>query len=365
MLATGIELLPEQWDAAAQKVVRHPRAKAYNGHISRLKAQAEDFILPQLYSGKMAAMTAVEIKDLFAAHLLGERRQQRTLADVVGAFFGNERTRSTAASHRSAWTRICRVRPDAATLPVSRVTPAWAADLDAALQADGMGANTRRVTIGMLSGAWHSAGLEGNPFRVKIPHPLTAKRDLTLEQLRKLWRAVPRDRAEADALAFFKCSFLMRAANPADILRLTPADIVNGRIYYTRAKTSKPYSVKVEPELAALLEGRGDASHLWHAHIPTYTQYVNKALKRVAAREGLPPALSMYWARHTLSSLLFEHGEPMDIISAVLGHSLGGAKVTATYVDVKLYQVDKAFRHLLDVVLLGEDASVLELKRPE
>lgn len=354
MLATGIDLLPEQWDAQQQKIVKHPRAKALNGHISRLKGQAEDFILPQLYSGKLAALSAVEIKDMFAEFLLGDNRPQRSLAEVMAAFIGNEKTKNTAASHRSAWTRVCRVRPDAESLPVSRVTPAWVAALDDALVADGLGANTRRVTFGVLSAAWRTAGLEGNPFRVKIPQPLTAKRDLTLDQMRTLWNAEPRDRAETDALDFFKVSFLLRAANPVDILRLAPADMVNGRIYYIRAKTGKPYSVKVEPELTALLAGRGDGAHLWHAHIPTYTQYINKALKRIAAREGLPNGLSMYWVRHSVASLLYNRGVPMDIVSATLGHSLGGARVTAVYVDDTLVQVDKAFRALLDALLHDE-----------
>lgn len=359
MMSTGITLLPSQWDSQSQKVIKHPRAKALNSHISRLKAQAEDFLVPQLYAGKLAAKSAVEIKDMFCEFINGVQvSNELTLGTIVSNYLASEKSYRTRATNESSWRRVLSYDPGAVDLRVSKVTASWVESFDRWMQDKGYKQNTRLASLAVLKSSWHLAGekVSGNPFATThIRQPMTAKRDLTMPQLRTLWLSSPETPYEAEALSFFKFSFLTRAANPTDLLALTPDCIKNGRIYYTRSKTSKEYSVKIEPELQALLDDHSGKDSLWHITLQpdTYKRVVNANLQKLATRIGLPTGVTMYWARHTLASLLYEQGASMEVVSASLGHSYG-SRVTLTYIDIRMSEVDKQFRMLLDKLLHNE-----------
>ena len=60
-------------------------------------------------------------------------------------------------------------------------------------------------------------------------------------------------------LDVFMLSFYLIGINIGDLLLLRPTDMVGGRIEFSRQKTKKRYSIKVEPEaqeIFALLHGR-------------------------------------------------------------------------------------------------------------
>ena len=86
------------------------------------------------------------------------------------------------------------------------------------------------------------------------------------------------------------------------------------------------------------------------ADLDRYTgNYINKALHAIARRTGLPGGLTLYWARHTLASLIIDVGYTMELAAAVLGHSYG-PRVTAGYVTVQERQVDAVVRRVFDYV---------------
>lgn len=74
----------------------------------------------------------------------------------------------------------------------------------------------------------------------------------------------------------------------------------------------------------------------------------DQALQGLAAGLGLPK-ISMYWARHTLASLLIETGATMEVAAGVLGHSYG-PRVTAGYVTLRERQIEEAVRKVYDLV---------------
>lgn len=97
---------------------------------------------------------------------------------------------------------------------------------------------------------------------------------------------------------------------------------------------------------------RGNASHLWalsgKRDWSNYNRITNYELTRIARSLGLPP-VTMYWARHTLASLMLETGAPVEIIAAALGHSYG-PRFTMGYVSIRERQVDEAVRRVYDFV---------------
>lgn len=353
-IATGISLLPSEWDGKLQRVVNHPRKKIYNSDLARMRAQVEDYLRPMLYNGELADLSAVQIKDLVNTHFYGHISTLK-LWEVYQPVM-KSRGAGTALIYRTAWHQFKRWKPDAETLPLRSVTHTLLAEYSDWLNAR-FKPNTAATALRCLRTVWNEAvrqgKVSGNPFEGLNTEPAaTVGRDLSLEQLRKLWRAETQTDREAQALDFFKLSFLLRAINSIDLIKVSPADISNGRLYYNRQKTGKAISVKIEPEAADIIARRGNASRLFavQGKAATFTNTSGILLQRIAMREGLPP-VTMYYARHTLASLLFEQGGTMDVVSAILSHSLGGARVTATYVAIREAKLDEAMRKVIDAVV--------------
>jgi hypothetical protein len=69
----------------------------------------------------------------------------------------------------------------------------------------------------------------------------------------------------------------------------------------------------------------------------------------------------MYYARHSISSILAELDTPIETISAVLGHSLPGSSMTGMYVTFNLRKVDDAMRKAIDYINGKEEVKVLKI----
>lgn len=353
-LPTGISLLPSEWDAKGQRVIVNPRRKVLNSDLARMKAQAEDYLRPMLYNGELADLTVTQIRDLVKGHFYGHFTALKLRAVYFPVM--SSKGAGTAVFYREAWRRLQKWRADCDTLPISSITPSWVSSF-----ADWLGErykpNTVVSTLRCFRAVWNEAvrngRVSGNPFEgISLSPAQTHGRDLTLAQIRAFWRATPETEREAEALDFFRLSFLLRAINPTDLLRVGPADVTNGRLYYNRQKTGKAISVKIEPEAAEIIERRGDKKHLFAISCTSSAFGVRsrELLKKIATRNNLPP-ITPYYARHTLASLLFEQGGSMDVVSAILSHSLGGARVTATYVAVREARLDEAMRSVIDAVI--------------
>lgn len=358
LMKTGIALLPEEWDRKAQQVLNSPRKRVLNSELARIRASVEDFIIPLVYRGELADKSATEIKEMVAAFLYG-KKDDTLLIDAIRQFAESRESASTRKTYQYNISSLVRNIPSIQQVRISSVTSQWGTRLRSEMLAT-YKVNTAKNIMSLVIDAWHWLMRQGIVQKdvfteARITPTPTKKRDLTLAQLRKLWNARTLTDFEAFALDFFKLSFLLRAINTSDLYDARLADIDNGRLYYQRNKTGKRYSVKVEREAQALIDKLTDGVHLVarssaHCNSMSLGGSIGLALKAIARREGLPERISLYWARHTLASLMFEQGVSMDIVSAVLGHSVG-AKITSTYVDIKVKQVDDAMRNLINYVL--------------
>lgn len=79
--------------------------------------------------------------------------------------------------------------------------------------------------------------------------------------------------------------FYLIGINPVDLFNARPQDYYGGRIHYQRAKTHKPYDVKVEPGAAAIIRKyRGEKRLISLAENRDYRSLLkqtNKALKAI------------------------------------------------------------------------------------
>lgn len=209
------------------------------------------------------------------------------------------------------------------------------------------------------------------PFRkFKIKHEETAKRSLTLEELRTL-RDFPCEPHQERYRDIFMLMFFLLGINSVDLFSLK--ETRNGRIEYKRSKTGHLFSVKVEPEAQAIINKYRGKNFLLDV-LDTYRNYkdfthrMNDNLRKIGTverkgrggkkiREPLFPKLTTYWARHTWATLAAELDIPDETISLALGHSSGN-RVTNIYINRDRKKVDAANRKVIDYIFENLEGTV-------
>ena len=209
-------------------------------------------------------------------------------------------------------------------------------------------------------------------FRI-VSSRRTQKRNLTTEQFRIL-RDYPCAPFQEKYRDLFLLMVYLVGINAVDLFSATPDQIVNGRLEYDRAKTHKPYSIKIEPEAAAIIEKYKGTRLLLEPceHYKRYEDFLhhmNDALKTIGytyntrqQRVGKPlfPKLSSYWARHTWSSIAIEAELSRDVVGRSLGHSWAEDTVTDIYINFGEKRIDQANRRLLDYIAGKQQETIQE-----
>lgn len=203
--------------------------------------------------------------------------------------------------------------------------------------------------------------ISSSPFEeFRIKHEETKKRCISISTFIKLYN-YPVSKKNAYYRDYFFLMFYLIGINTIDLLLAKKTQIVDGRFNYIRAKTGKPYSIKIEPEAEMLLkkyEGKGE--YLLEAldHCKEYRNFakeINKAIKTIGEKVDedfipLVPDISTYFARHTWSTLAHELDISTDVIAMAFGHAPTN-KTTAIYIKPDPEKVDMANRKIIDYLL--------------
>lgn len=365
-LSLGIKLSPEQWDGV--KIVKHPREGLLNNQLIARKADIDTMLYEWQRAGKTAGKTAKDIKAMLEA-------ADKGVADTPPLFkerllaFAARKSKGTAVLYRRTLDVIAKFC-DVDNLAFADITPSWLSSLDAWMAGFSPSPNARAIHFrnirAIFNDALNDEIITCYPFRrFKIKTIETAKRSLTLEEMRNLlsWQVEPHQQQYRD---IFLLIFLLRGINLIDLCYLTRDNIIGGRLEYRRRKTNKLYSIKIEPEAQAIIEKHTGEKYLLNI-MDRYTLYedykarINKELKKIGTtkvgkhgkKEVTPllPKLSIYWARHTFANIARHECElSMDMIADLLGHSNGMA-VTNVYVRKDEKRMDEAARKVIDKIL--------------
>lgn len=340
VVSTGITVTRRRWDDVSRVVIGRGSSLT-NRKLSSLRSSLLSAMSPDA-----TLESAVET----AKRLCRDPEVPRvTLGALWDEFAQSRRAEGTRKSYECTKSVVASCF-DIDVMPIGSVTAAWVRSLDEALSARGLRVNTRAAYIDKVKAVMSQAVDEGllqySPLSgVKTRHERTAHRCLDVMRLRHI-RDERLDGPVARVRDVFMLSFYLIGMNTKDMFMASDYD--GSRLRYTRAKTNKPYDIKVEPEAAELIER-------YHGHDRTLdlsSRYRNVASFTSASERilnGLSPGLTMYWARHTWATLAAELDVPMDVISASLGHSIG-AYVTSVYVAVNRAKIDAANRLVLDYV---------------
>jgi integrase len=206
------------------------------------------------------------------------------------------------------------------------------------------------------------------PFRkYKIQQEQSRKRALDIEDLKKMLRILDSlPEGQRRSMDIFFLIFYLIGINMKDLLYLKPENIYKDRIFYSRFKTGREYSIKIFPEAKEIIDRYRGKKYLLRfmdekEKITPKSRHgfehrdllnnVNKNLRIVARKIGLSISLSTYFARFSWATIASGLDIPSDIISHGLGHSMGNP-TTAIYIDFNLKKVDEANEKVIKAVKL-------------
>ena len=353
----GVRLKPNQWDKVRKRVVNHPQADTINSVALTNLAKANEAVM-QL--GNVRGMTTAKVRDLIADHITPPEDADTRVMAVLRQYQDNCSRPNSADKFEQTATHLTRWlgAKGAKQLQFADITPDWLQAFDRYLISYCPSVNSRSIHLRNIRTIFnfalnHQLTTAPYPFRqYRIKSAPSTPTALTLEQMRQLWHYTPPNEVQGYALDIFKLIFALIGINMADLCQLQ--GISQGRINYTRQKTNRVYSIKVENAAKRLIEAhRGEKSlvdvlqHYKSIHVAT--SMINRHLKDIASDLGLPP-ITTYTARYTWASLALGIDTPIEVISQALGHSYGMA-VTLGYIVPDRRKVDEANKKVLGLIL--------------
>ncbi len=375
LIPTDVHVKPSCFIGNEIVIPENPtRARTINKYLQSRILFIESALQKLSLTGQLATLSAAQLK----AYLTngGEMPAERTItvAEYWQQFVDRKETPGTKSVYRQTLVKIAAFC-DLDKLQFSDITVKWLNDFDRMLSATCQ-ANTRSIHLRNIRSVMNAAITEEvidqntYPFRrFKIKTERTAKRALTLDELRTL-RDYPCEPHLAYYRDMFMLIFYLSGINAVDLFHLR--EIRNGRIEFLRAKTKRPYSIKVEPEAMAIIDKYHGKDYLLDV-LDRYKDYrdflkrMDRGLKQIGEIRYIPnssrgkksgpdkkeyiglfPHLSSYWARHTVATIAASLDIPKETIAAILGH--GGNTTTDIYIDFDERKKDIAMRRVIDYV---------------
>lgn len=371
----GVYVLPSEFDKESGTVrTADRRRKAdftrYNLLIQGELTRARNLLLSLQLAGKAGSIQPARFKAMFTAGQTDGGGG--TFTDYFKSFIEKKAGR-TREIYQNTLDKIVRLHGD--DVPFDAINYAWLENFDRSMRTSdicngrgevlrtGLATNARAIHMRNIRAVFNKAideeviGLELYPFRrFKIEKERTRKRAVSLTQLRTLFDYPCETAAEEWAVDIARMIFYLIGINTVDLFNLEEYD--GEYIHYRRAKTGTLYSIKVEPEAAALLEKYRGREHLLNfrerfKHMESFKAKINKTLKGIASKDPRIPVMTSYTFRHTWATLAAELDIPKETIAAGLGHAQN-ATVTDVYIDFNRKKVDAANRRVLDYVASGE-----------
>ncbi|WP_435135979.1 site-specific integrase [Formosa sp. A9] len=174
-----------------------------------------------------------------------------------------------------------------------------------------------------------------NNYRIKTTP--TEKRAIDLKSIKSIMEL---ELNENDTLFhyrnYFLASYMLYGVSFIDMAFLKLENIVGNRVKFFRRKTSKPYDIKITPQLKKILvyyiKGKTkqdfifpiitrDTYELQYKDVLWARKRYNKGLKEIAGKCEIDQRLTSYVSRHSFATQAMLQDVPLQAISAMLGHN--------------------------------------------
>lgn len=303
--------------------------------------------------------------------------RQHTSKDIptVGGFIQKLSSQlNNSGNHRLAETYLSTMRSfmrfrNGQALPIGDLDSRIVCEYETYLRRQDLAPNTVSFYLKRLRTIYNKAVeahsfTDTHPFaRVSTKNAPTAKRALSVDEIRRIAVAQTDNEEEQMARDLFVFSYFARGMSFVDIAFLRKSDIRDGYLVYRRRKTGQQLKMawhesmqhiadrlpsKDGVHLLSILDQRSD-QHLRHQY--HYRQCrLNQALKRLAQRIGIPKKVTMYCARHSWATIARNSNVPVSVISEALGHQ--SEKTTRIYLgSISADRMDGYSRQLIELIV--------------
>lgn len=363
VFATGISCPTEDsFDEISLLGKSVPQYKIKNVKLAGLKNSAERLLMDKEHT--LSNLPVEKAKGVIMQYVFGETPTQKVklFIDYLDEFVALKSNEGTKSVYRTTRNKLLDFDANCTFETMDRK---WLVSFENWMIDSGMKTNAYAIHFRNIRAVFNYAIDEEittlYPFRkFKIKKEETAKRCLTPEQV-ALLRDYDCEEYQKRYRDMFMLMLYLIGINAVDLFNLK--QMVNGRVEYNRAKTSKLYSIKVEPEAMEIIERyRGkdwllnvmdeygnykDFLHRMGIGLKQIGPVVRKGFGGKKEREPLFPEISSYWARHTWATIAAELDIPKETISAALGHEIG-SEVTSIYIKFDQRKIDAANRKVID-----------------
>lgn len=376
LISLDAKIFPDQWDDVRKQIINHPDRQVLNTYINRVKSQVDSLIVRWTNEGIINSLTASQIKDMCMDELDPDRKKAKEDKTTFLYRFRKYAERMKSGSRKTfdhTLNRLFAFKDEATIgkLKFEDLTVDWLKEFDNFMAKTAPSKNSRNIHFRNIRTVFNEAIEDGitsfYPFRrFKIKNEVTAKRDLSVEELRLLIY-FDCEECAVKYRDYFLLMFYLMGINNIDLCHLK--EIAKGRLEFHRTKTRHFFSMKIEPEAMALIKKYKGENWLldildhWSSD-EFFRKKMNKCLQKIGpiTRSGrggkktynpLFPKLTTYYARHSWASIAASLDIPIETISAGLGHEYGN-RITAIYINYDNKKVDVANRKVLDWVLYGK-----------
>lgn len=245
----------------------------------------------------------------------------------------------TAETYQSALASFMRFREGKDVL-ISHIKDNLIVAYENSMKASGLSSNTTSFYMRILRAVYNRAVKQGitkqkYPFQyVYTGVAKTRKRAVDISIVRRL-AEMDLDRNPSAALArdMFLFSFYTRGMSFVDMAYLRKSDLSRGILTYRRRKTGQNLFIRWENCMDEIVSSYDNPSSFYLLPIITSSdtderqQYinmshkVNRSLKSLGKKLGLPTPLTMYVARHTWANAARKKKIPISVISEGMGHT--------------------------------------------
>ena len=375
-ISLGFKVKPEQlaYDDDGVRIINHPMKRQLTSFIREKVLSSQMTILELARDGRLDTMSAMEIKRRILCP--DEKTNENDGNNLFLVRFKSYMESRTAAGTRAVYMHTLKKMSDfdhaLQTRRFEDINKEWLRSFEKFLCETSNSANGRAIHLRNIRAVFNDAiddeVTSFYPFRkFRIKTQTTIKRSMTVQELRTLmtFRCEPYQEQYRD---MFSLMFMLCGINAVDLFNATPEAMSGGRLEYVRAKTHKPYSIKIEPEAMHLIEkykGKRFLVNIMDTResYRDYLRRMDRELKKIGPverhglggkkdREPLFPRLSQYWCRHTWATIAAELDIPKETIAAGLGHEMGNS-TTSIYINFNQRKIDEANRKIIDYVLYG------------
>ena len=361
----GIKVMPKNWDKTENRIVRMPNKDTVNLYIYQRKNEIDSLVFKYI-TEHVVFGNVFEIKERLLHDLKASVDGSNLLAAWFKKFAGQKVAEKTRSMYLFTLKRMTDFDPSVSSKRFEDISKSWLVDFENYLSKTSKSKNGRNVHLRNIRAVFNDAidnGVTSHyPFRTfKIRPVATRKRSLSINQLRE-FMTYPVEEYQRKYVDLFMLDFFLIGINMVDLLNAKT--ITDGRLEFSRAKTKRLYSIKVEPEAQEIIDKYRGKEFLLNVldggkNYHDFLQRMNLNLKRIGSVEysqngkktitPLFPDLSSYWARHTWATIAASLDIPKDVIAHALGHSNG--TVTDIYIDFDQNKVDDANRKVIDSLL--------------